>query len=181
MNARQIIEAEAEDPKRVFKLLPRYANQVHAYDENDQTAWMLTDAEVAHLLAKDMVARSTCCKGLYYATWWVENDMIHDELRKLRHPKQEAEDPKACLRAIGAARERRHHELWGDDFKRGPGYYLEVMAGRGNPAHDLAEGPWDTVEDAQEFFDAEVGVPCRIVYVGGAGERHTLTTWMMPR
>jgi hypothetical protein len=48
-----------------------------------------------------------------------------------------------------------------NDFDRGDGFYLQTN----KHGRDLGEGPWDTPLDAAIFFDSEVGVPCRMVWI----------------
>jgi len=92
----------------------------------------------------------------------------------------EAESPKRALRAAIVA-QRTASRVGYRDFGRGGGFYIEVAASlRHGAAHDLGEGPWDTQEDAQEFFNNEVGVTSRIVSVSDRGVKHPATMWMAP-
>lgn len=98
----------------------------------------------------------------------------------------EAETPKKVLRAAAAARkpsgeyERGVFQPFEDEWQRGPGFYIEVAADGDMPQSELGEGPWPTLEDAQEFFNAEVGVTCRIVFVDDMNRQFPATNWMQP-
>ncbi len=65
-----------------------------------------------------------------------------------------------------------------EQFNRGNGCYLQQRNGK-----DLLEGPWRNETEALAFFDAEVGVTCRLVSVYtqcSPAAINPLTGWLKP-
>ncbi len=60
-------------------------------------------------------------------------------------------------------------------FNRGNGYYLEVM----HRSNDLGEGPWQSKQDALDFFKSEVGVICRVLAIAD-GNVKPVSKWLDP-
>lgn len=102
------------------------------------------------------------------------------QARHLARELLEAESPKDFLR-------RKNVGLHRANFDRGPGFYLEVRPsfeprndapGPVFSGGDLGEGPWNNPEEAIHFYDAEVGVVCRVVRANAIGSIEPWTDWL---